>query len=142
MYRILKQIGLTSKEAEAYEALLRLGEVPVSEIVRETGDHSQIIYRAIDGLVALGLVAVSYQQHRKFVKAEDPTTLERLEEKRLEELRLVVPELLSIQRQAHNTSIIRTSKGNEAIRAMRLDSLERLKAGDCYYAIGATGDRY
>jgi hypothetical protein len=41
---VLLQSGLTMKEAELYEALLALGEVPIVDLMKKTGDHPQVVY--------------------------------------------------------------------------------------------------
>lgn len=138
---ILEKIGLTSKEAEVYETLLKLGESPVSDILKETRDHPQIIYRAIDSLLSQGLVIETYRRHRKYVRAEDPRILEQKEEKKLEELRSNIPQLLALQKSSKD-AIVRVAKGNEAVRSLRLRAIDSLSEGDIFYIIGASGDRY
>lgn len=138
---ILEASGLTPKEAEVYEILLRLGEVPVADILKETQDHPQVIYRALDGLTARGLVLTTMRRHRKHVRAEDPRVLEKLEQQRLEAIRQSIPELLALQK-TDKEAVIRSAKGNEAVRSLRLQAIEILKEGETLYIIGASGDRY
>lgn len=138
---ILETIGLTPKEVEVYTTLLRVGECPIADILKETHDHPQVVYRALDGLVAQKLVIVSYRRHRKYVRAEDPHALEKIEEQRLKEVRQTIPELLALQKGSKD-AIVRVDKGNEAVRTLRLKGVDELTAGDTYCIIGASGDRF
>lgn len=140
-YPILEKIGLSPKEAEVYEVLLKLGESPVSDILKETQDHPQVVYRAIDSLLAQGLVIETFRRHRKYVRAEDPRVFEQRAEKNLEELRINIPELLALQKSSQD-AIVRVAKGNEAVRSLRLRAIDTLSDGDTLYIIGASGDRY
>ncbi len=140
-YPILEKIGLSPKEAEVYEVLLKLGESPVSDILKETQDHPQVVYRAIDSLLAQGLVIETFWRHRKYVRAEDPRVFEQRAEKNLEELRINIPELLALQKSSQD-AIVRVAKGNEAVRSLRLRAIDTLSDGDTLYIIGASGDRY
>ena len=53
---ILKQLGLTERESQIYELLLKIGESPISSIIKTTKAHPQIVYRAIDGLIEKRLI--------------------------------------------------------------------------------------
>lgn len=140
-HRALRQIGLSQKEAEVYETLLRIGESPVADLIRVTNDHPQIIYRALDGLNAIGLTITTYRRHRRYVRAEDPKVLEKIEESRLKEIRKIIPDLAALQKSSSD-AIVRISKGNEAVRSLRVLAYDILSQGEIYYVIGASGDRY
>lgn len=140
-YQVLLKSGLSQKEAEIYEALLSIGESPIADLLHKTQDHPQIVYRALDKLVSLGLVLVSYRRHRKYVRAEDPHILEKLQEKKLNEIREGIPDLLALQKGTQD-AVVRVNKGNEAVRSMRSTQLEVLNEGDSLLIIGASGDRY
>lgn len=141
IYPELQKIGLTPKEVEVYQILLRRGESPVGDILKETGDHPQLIYRAIDGLEATGLAIITYRRHRKYVQAEDPRALINIEEDRLNKLRTIIPQLVELQKTGEEPTI-RVAKGNEAVRKIRAQAIEELKEGEVYYVIGASGDKF
>lgn len=141
MAYILEQIGLTKMEAEVYKLLLSFGESPVVDILKETGSHPQIIYRAIDGLVAKGLVLITIKRHRKYVRAEDPKIIEQIEEKKLEKVRGLIPDLLALQKNSKD-AIVRIHKGNEAVRSAREKPIKELENEKTFYVIGASGDRF
>lgn len=138
---ILKQIGLTKRESEVYELLLRLGESPVSVVIKNTGAHPQIIYRVIDSLGVKGLVISVRKKNKIYVSAENPKQLERLQEERLVTLRKALPDLIALQKTSKE-AIVRVSRGNEAVRALRFRAIQELKRNAIYYIIGASGDRF
>lgn len=137
----LQQIGLTPKESQVYEILLRLGEVPIGDLIKETGDHPQIVYRAIDGLESKNLVICANIRHKKHVRAENPQKLVEIEEKRLKEINKILPTLVALQ-QTPKEVVVRTHKGNEAVRSFRFKALDKMTESDIFYIIGASGDRY
>jgi len=137
----LQNIGLTPKESQIYEILLRLGQVPISDLIKETGDHPQIVYRAIDGLESKNLVISAIVRHKKYVQAESPQKLVEIEEKRLSAINKIIPTLVALQKTPKEV-VVRTHKGNEAVRTFRFKALEKMNENDIYYIIGASGDRY
>lgn len=138
---ILEKSGLTARESEVYLTLLRLGESPIADLLRETKAHPQIIYRCIEGLVEKKLAFVEYRRHRMYVRAEDPHIIENLEEERLKDIRQALPDLLALQRVSPEAEV-RVLKGNEAIRSVRSQGIDRLKRGDTHYIMGASGTRF
>lgn len=141
MSSALRSLGLKDKEAALYEALLRLGEVPISDVQVVLKEHPQIVYRLIESLEAKGLVIVSTKKHRKIVRAEDPRILEQMQARKLEELRLALPDLLALQKSSKD-AIVRISRGDEAVRALRVRGYEELASKGTYYVIGGSGDRF
>lgn len=138
---ILQEIGLTEREVEIYRLLLKLGETPISAILKHTGFHPQVVYRSLENLVKKDLVTEVKKRNRKYVQAESPRLLERLERHRLEKLHRVIPELLSL-RASSKEAIVRISKGEEAVRVLRQRGIDELKKGEVYYIIGGSGDRF
>lgn len=138
---ILEEIGLTKKEAEIYQLLLRLGEVPISTIQKETGSHPQVIYRTIESLSEKGLVMESVKRHRKYVSAEHPKKLEKIETDRLQRLQKALPELITNFKPSKKAKV-RTLKGDESIRAIRSQAIDSLKRNQTLYILGGSGDRF
>lgn len=138
---ILEKIGLTKKESEVYTTLLRLGNSPISSLLEATGSHPQVVYRVIDSLEKKNLVTVTMRKHRKYVRAEDPKSLEVMEKKKLEELRFALPDLIALQKTPAD-ALIRVSRGDDSVRALRMRGINELENGGTYYVIGASGNRY
>lgn len=139
---ILNEIGLTPRESELYQQILKKGEVKVGVLLTTIKAHPQVIYRAVDGLTEKGLATQFYRRGRKFVKAESPEKLLKIEEKRLDRLEKVLPTLLSLQKQGKKETIVRVEKGNEAIIRLRSDAVSQLKKGDVYYLIGGSTEHF
>lgn len=139
--KILTDIGLTNKEAEVYELLLRIGESPVSAVIKETKSHPQVIYRVVDSLVDKGLVLKVIKKSKIFISAENPKQLEKIEEEKLRKLREAIPDLTELQK-VSKSAIVRVARGEEAVRALRFREVQESKRGETYYIIGGSGDRY
>ncbi len=140
-FPILEELGLNEREAQVYQTLLRLGECPVADILEATQLHPQLIYRALDSLVARGLVIISYRRHRKYARAEDPRMLERLETERLAKLREALPDLLALQKGSKD-AIVRVEKGAEAVRSHRARLIDSLPEGSQFQVIGGSGQNF
>ncbi len=138
---ILEQLGLTKREAEIYQTLLRLGESSMAKIISATGAHPQVVYRAIDSLEKKGLVIPSIRKGRKHIRAEDPRVIEKLEEEKLEKYRKILPNLLSLQK-GSDEAIVRVARGKDAVYSLRLRGIKELRKGDTYYVIGASGNAF
>lgn len=139
--KIFEHLGMTGKEVHVYKLLLKLGEVPVSELFNHMPDHSQIVYRAVDGLAAKNMAIISIKKHRRYVRAEDPRALEQIEEKNLKEIKSIMPELLQLQKNS-DEAIVRVFKGVEEVRSARARVVDELTEGGTYYIIGGSADRF
>jgi len=137
----LQQIGLTKVESKIYKSLLRLGEVPIASVIKDTGAHPQVVYRAIDSLNDKGLILTSIRGGKKHVRAENPDALEELAEKQLRDIRSLLPSLHAL---AHVTdeAIVRVLRGKDSVANMRMRSLQKMKRGEAFYIIGGSGTYY
>lgn len=140
-FPILQELGLNERESQVYETLLHLGESPIADILNTLQIHPQLIYRAIDGLVSRGLVIVSYRRHRKYVRAEDPHVLEKLESERLQALKMAIPDMLALQKGSKD-AVIRVEKGAEALRKTRASIIDLLPENGSFAIIGGSGESF
>jgi sugar-specific transcriptional regulator TrmB len=138
---ILEQVGLTRKEAEVYETLLKLGEVPISAVLKATSSHPQVIYSTIESLTGKGLVTALSRRNRKYVRAEDPEILLTRQKDRLRELDEAMPQLRAL-RDVPPNAVVRLSRGNEAVRALRMRQVEETPPGGTDVVIGGSGEAY
>lgn len=141
MSTILEQMGLTGKEAEVYQVILKLGETPIADVLKETHDHPQIIYRAIDGLIAQDLLSVVYKNHKKYVRAEDPAVFLDMEEKRLAEVKQLVPDLKALQKESKETTV-KVYKGISGLQKQRFGIVNNLPVNSTFYIIGSSSTVY
>lgn len=139
---ILTDIGLSKNESAVYERLLRLGEVSIAALQKSLGLHPQIAYRAVEGLVAKGLVASYLKKNKKYVSPEHPKKLEEMEKARLVRLKDALPELVHLMQPHKKDVLVKTSIGFEAMRAFRRMAIDELKRGDSLLVIGASGGRF
>jgi sugar-specific transcriptional regulator TrmB len=139
--RALVALGLSEQEADLYEVILRLGDGPIANVLKTSGLHPQIVYRIVDRLKARGFLHTSTQKHRTFVRAEDPRALQQKEEHKLEAFRAAIPALLALQTQPKD-ALVSVARGIEAVQALRARGIDELQAGDTYYVLGASGDRF
>lgn len=137
----LQSIGLSEKEARLYEVLLPLGDIALSDLVKVSSLHPQIVSRLVESLVAKGLAVTSVRKHRKHVRAEDPRMLEQKEKEKLEEVQRLIPQLLALQK-IPKEALVRVARGNEAVRSLRIRGIKELPKGGTYYIIGGSGDRF
>lgn len=80
----LQSVGLSTKEAQVYLALLPRHDVGSSKIISATGLHGQFVYDALERLEKLGLAKHVIQNGRKKFSANPPLRLLSIvEEKRL-----------------------------------------------------------
>ncbi len=138
---ILTHIGLSEREAQVYYELLRLGEVPIVELVKATGAHPQVVYRALDRLSAQELVLISIKQHRKYVRAESPRKLAAIEHERSQEFKAAIPDLLKLQVALPGVAV-KVTKGDDAVPAFRREGYKTLEAGEVYYVLSGAGRYY
>lgn len=81
LIKSLEKLGLTVKEARVYTALLDMGQVGSSKIVRATGLHGQFVYQALASLEEKGLVQHVIRNGRRKFNANPPKRLAILAER-------------------------------------------------------------
>jgi sugar-specific transcriptional regulator TrmB len=134
MIKELQKLGLGKYESQIYLALLKLGESPAKPIIEETNLHRQIIYDALDKLIAKGFVSYVLQANRKYFKASSPKKFIELfdeQEKELEEKKSEFDKLLPKLEKLNVSSVdeqgATTYKGEKGIRALLDDMIEDSK---------------
>lgn len=95
----LNQAGLNEREANAYLALLELGESSVSQVGVRAGIERTYCYDILESLVRKDLAIVLEKNGRRRYLAANPITLTQLLEQRLAAVRESLPEL-----QAHHNT--------------------------------------
>jgi sugar-specific transcriptional regulator TrmB len=138
---VLTSLGLNEMEAEMYEALLPLGDVPMATVIRVTKRHPQVVYRLVNRLVSMGLALTEVRRHRTYVHAEDPRVLVNTQADRLRALKEVLPELKAMQH-APKEATVRIARGDEAVKNLRDRAFHELPSGETYYILGASGNRF
>ncbi len=138
----LKQAGLTEGEIKVYLALLELTESTTGPIIEKSGIARSIIYQILDKLIEKGLVSYIIKEKTKYFQAANPKKIIEYAEdnakkaqKNIEEIRSLIPELLSKNKSApksHATIYF----GLKGIRTAHENTYEKLKKGEEYVYLG------
>jgi sugar-specific transcriptional regulator TrmB len=137
----LKSLGLREKEAAVYLALLELGEVGSSKIVKKTGLHGQFVYSSLDSLEQKGLAQHVVKRGRKKFSAKNPKMLVRLidQQKRMaEKVAEKINEIILIP----TRNEFEVFQGKESYLTHELDLLNQSSDGCELLIIGGAGDKF
>lgn len=122
---ILKDIGLSDRQAMTYSYLLQHGPTPPPAIAQKLKLTRSNAYKVLDQLIAMGLVSRLDLNKKLHYKAEDPITLVSIaaeERNRVIALEKNVKEALSQLRQTYQKSSgnieVQSYKGAEAIKML------------------------
>jgi predicted transcriptional regulator len=128
----VEELGLSNKEARVYLACLALGAAPVQKIADESGIKRVTTYVILESLAGLGLVSQSSRGKKTFFVAEDPINLERLIEKREEELgeqklnfSHILPDLKSLKAQPKDSPSVKFYDSANGIKTIQTNFFEQ-----------------
>lgn len=137
----LQTLGLKEKEGLIYLALLRLGEVGSSKIIKETGLHGQYVYDCLASLTEKGLAKHVMKHGRKKFSAKNPRTLTALIERQkmladslAEKLKEIA--ILPAQQQ------FETYQGKESYLTYEFELLNSAPEGCELLVLGGSGDDF
>lgn len=123
-------LGLASREAQVYLALLDIGQGTVTEITRRAGINRTTGYDILDTLVNKGFVSISGKEPKQEYVAESPEKiLNFLEQqqveasKRLESAKQFVPQLKTLHN-VQNRPKVRFYEGIDGLRQVYEDTLK------------------
>lgn len=124
MEQLLIKLGLSDKEARVYLALLELGEDTVQNIATKSGVNRATTYVIIDKLLKLGLASLADKDKTKYV-AENPEELDNILkhqeegiEKKRQNLKESLAELLAIYNKNRDKPIVRYFEGSDGLEAL------------------------
>jgi sugar-specific transcriptional regulator TrmB len=143
---ILEKIGFTSQQSLVYKALLELGPVSISHIVRKTGFHRPVVYKVLPFLIERGLVSVMPKGKYKIYVAESPEKLERIFADLEDSFNAEIYKLHEIYEAAGKKPVVTYAEGDAAIKEAFSDVVHSLKKNDAYYryssALSLTRQKY
>lgn len=137
----LKSLGLGEKEIAVYLALLGLGEVGSSKIIKKTGLHGQFVYTALDILENKGLVGHVVKRGRKKFHAKNPHVLVRLAEHQKKVAHNVAEKLENLM-VLPGEQEYEVFQGRESYVAHEFELLENTSEEGELLIIGGTGDEF
>lgn len=131
MYQdILKQIGLTEGEITVYEFLLKKGEIPAGEVIKNTTLKRGNAYNILYSLEKRGLVERVDRGKKALFRVSHPSSLIDFinqESRQLEDAQLklgaVLPEIVSEYNLVLNKPGIKFYEGEEGIKKVLADTL-------------------
>lgn len=122
----LIQLGLTDKESGVYLALLQGGEMTAEQLAKLAKLNRSTAYVQIKSLSENGLVSTFKRGKKTYFAAESPNNLERLLDKKSQEIdlqrseaQMLVPELLKIFGSTVERPTVRVFEGKEGLASMR-----------------------
>ena len=131
--KVLENLGLNSKEAKVYLAALEIGSNPVSKIAGKAKINRVTAYDIIEKLAKKGLISSFTRAKVKYFTATEPDVLVTDFQRKLGELKEVLPELQRLTGETVHPRV-RYFEGLEGIRHIYEDTLtsktEILNYGD------------
>lgn len=128
---VLELLGITRKDIDVYQALLRLGSAPLRRIAEESNLNRGTAYDALKHLIDVGLASyVDAKTHRYFTAA-DPSKMRGLATRRevamreaAVELGDVIPRLDALRGESGYRPAVRYYEGDAGVHDILEDMLE------------------
>ena len=126
----LRNIGITETESTLYELLLKLGEVPIQALIKESGLKRPTIYKALYSLEKKGIVKMREIRKKINVRPESPVKLSTMVEKKYEAFQgtketfaALLPGLASAYNFSTEKPVVRVYEGIEGLKEIYEDLL-------------------
>lgn len=130
----LNDIGLTLYESQLYELLLKLGEVSIRSLIKESKLKGSTVYSVVESLERKGLVSQRDIKKKIHVKAESPTKLVEIAKNQYESansnltsIRDMLPLFNSLYINSTQRPVVRVYEGIEGIKRIYEDTLKEEK---------------
>lgn len=127
---ILKELGLSDKEAKIYLALIEFGSATAGEISKKTNLKRPTVYALLDSLKQQGLVDEKSQNLKTIFSAQDPARIQKDLKQKLTRFEDILP-VLKARFNRGKKPKVRYYEGAEVIRNFYLN--EVLPAEKVYY---------
>lgn len=126
----LQNIGITETESSLYELLVKLGEVPITTVIRESKIKRPTVYKAIHSLTKKGLVTQRDIHKKLHVRPESPSKLQELadrEYKSVENTKLnlnaLLPGLALSYTHSTEKPVVQVYEGVEGLKEVYNDTI-------------------
>ncbi|MFA5945762.1 MAG: helix-turn-helix domain-containing protein [Patescibacteria group bacterium] len=136
----LISLGVTEQETEVYLALAELGACTSGPIIEKTGLHRNVVYTALEHLIARKFVLESQVKGKKQFVVADPTVISTEFSQKAEiarDVALGIQTLAKRQRQE-----ISVHEGNEEYLALLARLIRELPRGATKYVLGTGGEAF
>lgn len=121
--KFLEQLGLDEKESRVYFAALELGESLIMPLAKKAGIKRPSLYEIIPRLHELGLLKYGSRGKRRTVIAEDPSQFVYLQEQKLGEMKMMLPQMMSYFNKGIDRPKISSFEGVLGIKQVYEDTL-------------------
>ncbi len=111
----LQKLGLEKQEVKTYLALLDLGETTATKLANRTHIGRVHMYQIINKLIGKGLASEVTKEKIKYFSAADPNTLLKDLQEKEEDLKAILPQLLTRQKESKTETKVELYKGKKAI---------------------------
>jgi len=147
---ILKQLGFSEKEIKVYLSLLKNGPSSVRALAQVSEINRGTTYDILKSLKENGLVSYYHKDTKQFFVSEDPSSLNKTLEQRIENLKEVkkslvhvIPELKSLFNEAGEKPVVKYYEGFSGVRVVLSDVLETTESsiGKLYYVFSSAAIR-
>ncbi len=119
----LSSLGLDTRESATYLAALELGETLILPLARHAGLKRATLYEVMPKLHDLGLISYGKKGKRRTVIAQDPSKLVYMQEQKLQDIRAVLPQLMSRFNALESKPKLFSYEGIEGIKQVYEDTL-------------------
>jgi sugar-specific transcriptional regulator TrmB len=140
----LETIGLTAKEAQIYELLLRKGELTGGQIIGELGIKRATVYKSLYALEAKKLIIQEDKDKKIHFKPEPPNRLVELAESQIKiqeqaraDVRTLLPDLMSAYILSVERPVVSTFEGVKGLKEIYEDTLREAQP---IYAVLTTAE--
>lgn len=127
---LLNQLGLSDKEAEIYEIMLKLGKIPASQLLPKTSLKRTTVYSILEELTVKGLIEKDESQAIITFRAKHPYSLKEYLESRVSQIKTaeskldaVLPDFISLYNAAQNRPGVKFYEGAEGAKKVLDDTL-------------------
>lgn len=135
MKTILKSLGLTEREAEAYIELYNFKETTATQLAKITKEHRTNIYDSLNGLIKKGLIVYSIKNNVRYYKVSNPEKLVEYVKEKLKLAENILPKLQSRLKTQDEKPVVEIYEGKEGFKTI-LGKI--LREGKTIYGIGAS----
>jgi len=124
MIEELQQYGLTDKEAEAYLALLELGQSSILQLSSKTKINRTTLYYTIENLLLKRFLSQSKKGKQTVYVAEHPETIKQLFKEKFKKFDTLLPELITLMNTDAVKPVLKYYEGIEGVKNVYRTSLK------------------
>lgn len=136
---VLKQFGLTEKEARVYLALLELGASSVQKIAQKAGIARPTTYDILESLKNQNLASIFEKGEVKYYSPTDPARIVEIAKQKSETIEDVFPQLKALYGMPVEKPKVRFYEGTEGMKIILEENLKDSKEN---FTIGSAEDLF